>query len=237
MDEFFVGYLAQSPPGIARRVRRAVIVLALVAVAVAILLATSQRPFAAAFFDYGKPRTFTGLVTSDPEPTLWADKPYLLVAPGKHGAHQLVAPYEGKAVSLTGTLIHRANEAMIEIEAIEPSPLAPLPAYRPPERGEGKKVTLAGEIVDGKCYLGVMNPGQGKAHRDCAVRCISGGTPPLLVVNDNVFVVTGPGGRDIHREILDVVAEPVEVQGTLSARGEQLILETERSAIRRVSRR
>jgi hypothetical protein len=29
-------------------------------------------------------------------------------------------------------------------------------------------MTLTGEIVDSKCYLGVMNPGQGKVHRDCA---------------------------------------------------------------------
>jgi hypothetical protein len=30
---------------------------------------------------------------------------------------------------------------------------------------------LVGEIVDSKCYLGNMNPGNGKVRRDCAVRC------------------------------------------------------------------
>lgn len=242
MDEFFVGYLPKAPPGIARPVRRIVVLLVLVAVAVALLLAASQKPFAAAFFGFGKPASFTGVLSSEPVPTLWSDKPYLLVAPGKHGAHELIAPHAGQPVTLTGTLIHRGTEAMIEIESIEPSPLAPLPAFRPPVRGEGKEVTLVGEIVDGKCFLGVMKPGEGKAHRDCAVRCISGGTPPLLAVDDGggnvrTVVLTGPGGRDIHREILDVVAEPVEVRGVLSAVGEQLILETERAKIRRVSGR
>ena len=36
-------------------------------------------------------------------------------------------------------------------------------------------VTLTGEIVDSKCFLGVMNPGNLKPHKACAIRCISGG--------------------------------------------------------------
>lgn len=235
MDEFFVGYLPKAPPGIARRVRWAVVLLVLVGLALAVLLATSQKPFAAASFAFGHPTTFTGVVSSSPEPTLWADKPYLLVAPGKHGAHGLVAPHEGKTVTITGALIQRGDEAMIEVESIAP---AALPAHLPPPRGKGEEVTLVGEIVDGKCFLGVMRPGEGKAHHDCAVRCISGGTPPLLALYDGrTVVLAGRGGRSLHHEILDVVAEPVEVTGTLSARGEQLILETERGEIRRVSRR
>jgi len=38
--------------------------------------------------------------------------------------------------------------------------------------------TLVGEIVDSKCFLGVMNPGQLTTHRACAIRCISGGVRP-----------------------------------------------------------
>ena len=44
--------------------------------------------------------------------------------------------------------------------------------------------TLRGEIVDIKCYLGVMKPAHGKPHRSCAARCISGGIPPVLMVKD-----------------------------------------------------
>ncbi len=44
--------------------------------------------------------------------------------------------------------------------------------------------TLQGEIVDRKYFLGVMDPGEGKVHRDCAVRCISGGIPQALVTSD-----------------------------------------------------
>ncbi len=45
-------------------------------------------------------------------------------------------------------------------------------------------VTLKGEIIDPKCYLGAMKPGGGKTHKACAMLCISGGVPPMLVTRD-----------------------------------------------------
>ena len=39
---------------------------------------------------------------------------------------------------------------------------------------------LKGEIYDPKCAFGAMKPGFGKPHRSCAIRCISGGVPPIL---------------------------------------------------------
>ena len=38
--------------------------------------------------------------------------------------------------------------------------------------------------MDTKCFLGVMRPATGKVHRGCAVRCLSGGAPPALLVRD-----------------------------------------------------
>jgi hypothetical protein len=32
-------------------------------------------------------------------------------------------------------------------------------------------VELTGEIVDSKCFLGVMVPGSGKTHKECASLC------------------------------------------------------------------
>ena len=43
---------------------------------------------------------------------------------------------------------------------------------------------VKGEIVDPKCFFGVMKPGEGKPHKDCAIRCILGGIPPVLKVTD-----------------------------------------------------
>jgi hypothetical protein len=99
-------------------------------------------------------------------------------------------------------------------------------------------VELRGEIVDSKCYLGVMNPGDGKVHRDCAARCISGGIPPALVARDRdgrvrLVPITGPGGVSINARVLPYVAEPVFVRGSLFRLGHQLRIEAAPENIRR----
>ena len=100
-------------------------------------------------------------------------------------------------------------------------------------------VDLRGEIVDSKCYLGVMNPGEGKVHRDCAARCISGGVPAALIAADQtgrrkLLLLTTADGRSLGRELLPFVAEPVSVRGTLYRSGEIFRMETEVPAIRRI---
>ena len=109
----------------------------------------------------------------------------MLVAPGKHGADTLVAAFEGKHVRLQGQLIYRDGQTMVEIDPKTITAMEPTenPALETADLGTA---TLTGEIVDSKCYLGVMNPGRGKVHRDCAARCLSGGIPPAF--------------SDIHRE-------------------------------------
>jgi len=96
---------------------------------------------------------------------------------------------------------------------------------------------LVGEIVDSKCYLGNMNPGNGKVHRDCAVRCLSGGIPPVFATNDfngspAVLLLTGPNQKRLPREaFLDRVAQPMRIHGRIVQIGNTLVLETESSAI------
>ena len=89
-------------------------------------------------------------------------------------------------------------------------------------------VTLTGEIVDSKCYLGVMNPGQGKVHRDCAARCLSGGIPPIFITTDGreQFLLVGLDGRALGRDALrEFVAESITIQGRVLARGDSQLLE------------
>jgi hypothetical protein len=95
-------------------------------------------------------------------------------------------------------------------------------------------VTLTGEIVDSKCYLGVMNPGRTKVHRDCAARCISGGIPPALVTSDGFYMLVGGDGRPLNHELLQWVAETIEVHGNLERSGEALTLRTDPADFRRV---
>ena len=99
--------------------------------------------------------------------------------------------------------------------------------------------TLRGEIVDSKCFLGVMKPGRGKPHRACAVRCISGGIPPVLRVEDadgdyRHFLLVDTAGRAVNERVLDLVAEPVEVTGSVTKDGDLLILAADPERIRRI---
>jgi hypothetical protein len=77
---------------------------------------------------------------------------------------------------------------------------------------------LRGELVDSKCYLGVMKPGRGKPHRGCAARCLSGGIPPLFLVEDEVgervaLLVVTRDESPLPRSLLDRVGEPLELEG------------------------
>jgi hypothetical protein len=240
-DEFYIGYESGTPPGVRRRIRLAVAAIVAVGSCVAIVVLFAQRPFARARFEYGARRPFSGTLVADPYPSLIGGagaRRLWLVAPGKFGADDLVRPVLGRAVELEGSLIERGPDRMIEIApgTIE---AADEPAEADPREEALGPITLRGEIVDGKCFLGVMNPGQGVVHRDCAIRCLRGGMPPMLRVVDQdgraaLIALVGADGRAIGRELADMAAEPIEVVGTLSRRGDALFLAAEPGAYRRV---
>ena len=233
MQEFYVGHLPSIPPGIRRRVRAMVIAIAVLAIAGAALFAASQQQFAQSYFDFGKPKEFSGTLSLHPFPSLVPDNPssrdavemppYLLAAPGKFGADSLVAGFDAKHVRLRGTLIHRQEGRMIEIEPSSISPTGDLPIQVQvnDEQDLGEK-TLTGEIVDTKCFLGVMNPGEGKVHRDCAARCLSGGIPPALATTDldgsrRLILLLGEDGKPLLKaDFLQRVGQPVSVHGRVS---------------------
>jgi hypothetical protein len=165
----------------------------------------------------------------------------LLVYPNKFGFDPAVARrFDQQRVSLRATALYRDGQSMLEVTpgsivANEPTDLRPtLP--KTIELGEH---LLQGEIVDSKCFLGAMNPGVLKPHRACAIRCISGGVPPVLLVRDPAgspvyYLLVGAGNEPINRDVLDFVAEPVEIRGRVQQRGEQLVLRASPGSIRRL---
>jgi hypothetical protein len=160
-----------------------------------------------------------------------------LVAEGKHGFD--AKSFDGSRVKLKGTLIYRDDLKMIEVvsDSVEKSVQTSNPIE---ERSESLgKFTLKGEIVDSKCYLGVMNPGAAKPHRDCAVACLRGGIPPLFIVKDfsgNVSELWLLSAQDesVNKEILEFVAEPVEISGEVSRTGDQLFFKINPNQIKRL---
>ncbi len=237
MNDFYVGYLPKAPASLGRFVRKVVTGLALIAAVVALLLVRSQRPFAKSVFEFGTVRSFEGVIGNQPYPMLLVARPgtrgqeqlysqYLLVAPGKFGADELIGGFAGKPVRLKGQLIYRDGTTMVEVEpgsiAIRESGIVASETSR-----DLGTFTVTGEIVDSKCYVGVMNPGQGKVHRDCAARCLSGGIPPIFVTTDGreQFLLVGLDGRALGRDALrEFIAEPITIRGDLLQQGESHLL-------------
>src|SRR6266496_2285095 len=244
-SDFYVGYLPQASSVLRQFVCRVVFALGLLGVVLALTLALAQMPFANSYFEFGKQRDFEGTLITGPYPELIVRRPgqvdptrnsseYLLVAPGKHGADALVLDFAGKQVHLRGQLIYRDERTMVEVEPGSIRP-AVIPAAGMGEIRDLGPVTLNGEIVDSKCYLGVMNPGQGKVHRDCASRCLSGGIPPLFIESDNgrQFLLVAQDGRALRYEAFkQFVAEPVSLSGELVQRGDARVLGIDPSQLR-----
>jgi hypothetical protein len=234
-DEFYIGWKNKLPAGVAATVRRFVIVLLAVAPLVAFGLALAQRTIGNATFEWRTTRTFTGILLPFPYPHLVdGAKTYYLVAPYKFG---LATNLPAGPVTLRGKRIYRENQMMIEVEPGSIQPQAGSAATL--ATIELGTLTLRGEIVDSKCFLGVMNPGNLTPHRACAIRCISGGIPPVLLVRQTdgpalYFLLVGTRGEPVNRQVLDIVAVPVEITGTVSRQGDLLILQADPATYRRL---
>jgi len=238
-NDFYIGYSGRAPRRTAMYIRRVVFVIALLVVGVALVAVFGQQPFADSSFEYGQPRTFSGVIREYPIPQADLDsgRTALLVAPGKHGAGPQISGLDGRHADLSGSRIERDGVLMIEI--VPGSIRISGPAAQSREWARIGEVELHGEIADSKCYLGVMNPGEGKVHRDCAARCISGGIPPALIAADSsgkrrLLLLTGPRGEAINQQILPFVGEPVAISGELFRSGSEWRIEASLSNIRRV---
>jgi hypothetical protein len=238
-DSFYVGYLA-TPEAMARRLKRLARGLLVLAAVVATALAIATGPFDRATYEFGKERTWRGKLEASPVPVLIATttpaagspfetaERFPLVAQGKHGADAMVAGLDGATVQLKGKRIMRAGTTMLEIvpgtiERYQPSlPAdgAPAAALQVEDLG---RATFSGEIVDAKCFLGVMNPGRLEVHRACAIRCIAGGVPPLLFVHEEHgreahLLLVDANGQPLNERVLGLVARPVTIVGRLERR-------------------
>src|SRR5262245_7258713 len=222
-SEFYVGYLPM-PVGLKKAIRRVVLALGLAAMTLAAILLAGQNPFAASHFEFQNYQEFRGTVLAKPYAALLISGqglPWLLVGPGKHGAGDF-HPMNGRTVRLRGQRIIRGEDHMIEL--LPGSLNAGNQAESTPQPEDLGDVLLTGEIVDSKCYFGVMNPGAGKVHRDCAARCISGGIPPAFLVSDSSGKTATLLLAIWKGELLDHIAEPVTLRGRLTRSSGRLTL-------------
>ncbi len=249
--EFYVGYQKQAPTGLSRFVRRAVVLLLVFAAALALGLIAIQSRFEPGVFEYGVVQSIEGVIVEEPHPMLRVERPaseagravsrVFLAALGKHGAEAEVAGFDGQRVRLEGTLIYREGQSMIEVASGSVGKLGGIArAIRADSTALGIQ-TLRGEIVDSKCFFGVMKPGRGKPHRACAARCISGGIPPVLRVETEGgdyqhYLLVDQDAAAVNDRVLEFVAEPVEITGEVVRHDNLLYLEADPESYRRIGR-
>lgn len=216
----YVGYLP-----LPRALRSSTLLAALVVfvwggMAAALLTLTQPDP-GEAVWDTAREQSFTGLLLAEPYPMLVTpDETLLVVGIGKVDARAPLTGHFGTQVTLRGYTLTRSGRRMIELSSVA----APPPDHRPIAQPRLEVLaeeprTYHGEIIDGKCYLGAMKPGDGFAHRSCAVLCIQGGLPPMLAregrsPDDDIPLLVFDGQGVLPDRLIHAVASPIALRGT-----------------------
>lgn len=246
-DDFYIGYQKKAPRRLARRMQVTVAVLAVLVPVLTIVMASAQSPFDHGRFEFGTKRSMEGVLYEEPIPMLHLTKEsrsgaavavnYLLVGPGKSGMPDYARGHGGKKVRFNGSLIYRENMAMIEMNDQSSFQVLGEPSLgeRAGRTERVGHVRLTGELVDTKCFFGVMRPATGKVHRACAVRCLSGGAPPGLLIRQSdgaavVVLLAGQAGRKLALDH-EWAALNVSAEGTLELHDGTPVLRTEQIAL------
>ena len=93
------------------------------------------------------------------------------------------------------------------------------------EQGQTGEQTLTGEVVDIVCYLSHGKEGLGKAHADCAKKCIKSGLPVALKVGDQLYLASLADHTTANTKLADFAGQSVKVHGTIRERDGQHLIE------------
>ena len=230
--EFYVPYIEGSLGTKTKRtLKYFVIFSAFFILMAALLFGFSQKPFKNSTFELSSNTKITGTYHENPYPMLRVEiakntfKNILLLGFGKSSANPFleklqreVKDLNNKKLSIEGNLIYYNGKTLLQITDDEKVILVDHTRQYLPNKKMISEMTLQGEIIDPKCYFGVMKPGFGKIHRSCAIRCISGGIPPVLATSDKnnmteYFLITDLSGNAINESILAFIGKPSRIKG------------------------
>lgn len=259
-EEFYVGYLPEAPRQMALVIKKIIYAIGILVCCVSLILARYQKKFATSNFEYGIYSTLEGYVFTEPVPHLAVSlgeaadgkvlyQNVLLVGFGKTGAKEVIEnlqleigqPFIGSKVKLRGFMIYGDGKALMQITEEDNDTILPVesPAINTLPWGDAGNLSIAGEVVDPKCYFGVMKPGEGQAHRSCAVRCIAGGIPPVFhaTSSSEYFLLVNEHSEPLNQEILDLVGDQIILSGEGVLWNDWKILKINTNQIRELSQR
>ncbi|MFT6937068.1 MAG: hypothetical protein ACJA1N_001368 [Saprospiraceae bacterium] len=237
---FYIGWQNEMSPQHKSLLKRFLIPLFILIPVLIIGVVLSQRPFNNHQFELGNVKEFTGIYHAKPYPILEiteGDLPKdfskfaLLVGYGKFGAEGTMETIEAqngqsfdhKKITLKGSLIYGDGKIVIELTEQDNSLVEVHDERQPPSKAifTEEEGVLVGEILDPKCYFGVMKPAVGTIHKSCAIRCISGGIPPVFRVQVNrsgdydYYLVIDENGQEINKSILPLIGKTLDLNGKL----------------------
>jgi len=250
IQDFFVGYMPTMTKGIRRFVSRRVAILLVAVGMLVFVLPVLHGEYHHARSDFRDIREFDGFFLAEPAPHIVVVRPgeigqqafsrYVLVGRGKSGPKIDVAGLDGKYVRVRGSLIYRDGGTMISVKSAEEIP-APSTSENTELLGGEPLGTyvLQGEIADSKCYFGTMRPGNTAVHRQCTVRCIAGGIPPVFLVRDESgntmsFLLVDSNGSTVNDLVLSMVADPLEIKGEVLRLDNLFVLKADPEGYRRL---
>lgn len=247
-DNFYVGYFPKAPVSLIRFLRVTILAIFTLMAVVSILVLYNQEEFVPSTFEYGTYTELSGRLSARPYPMLTVSssgdehfQSLLLVNFGKRGVFEIIQNLEKELgdledfqFTLKGTLIYYNGKTALEMTDGRQSVMgwARKAQNRKKEIKKLGQKTLIGEIVDPKCYLGVMKPAMGKVHQSCARRCISGGIPPVLVVENargeaNYLLITDPQGNPLHDELNEFIGPRINISGEIEQVDDWLVIKTD----------
>lgn len=241
---FYIGWEKEMPAAQRRFLQRIIWIVLPLLIVLSVAVVWWQRPFNNHVFEFGKLTEVTGHYFSKPYPMLVAHEGQLpaelsdnilLVGYGKFGAEGIMSQIaeklqgqtdflDGKEMTLAGSLIYGDGKTVLELteqaDAFRSLGTAPEKASSANVASQAQVVNLTGEIIDPKCYFGVMKPGEGKVHKSCAIRCISGGIPPVYRHGEGTadapyqyYLLQDKEGRPVREAILSLVGEDIALTG------------------------
>ena len=237
-DPFYVGYLT-TPQAYRSSVKLAIALIAIWGAMSAFLIVLSQRSPGSAEWDISNEKAWTGLLIEHPYPMLVThDDALLVVSMGKRDARNQLEGHYGSELTIRGYELDREGRKMIELapDGIG-TPQKTTTIERPEIRivqDEPREYT--GEIIDGKCFLGAMKPGDGFGHRSCAVLCLRGGLPPMFAEDNAPADARYPlllidGSASVPESLMGKVACKVRMRATPARYADMPVLLVDSSEI------
>ena len=255
MDHFYIGWQDDMPDGFSAFLKKRILFLLFLLPVLALSLVLFQHYFKKGVFQIGTITEITGIYVSDPVPMLLdvtldedsISSDVLLVGYGKFGAEGIMRDIEArsgsldhKKVTFVGTLITGGDKDVLELTHKGESFIAADSDTNtlPPSVLIDSNIKLFGEIIDPKCYFGAMKPGEGKIHKSCAIRCISGGIPPVYrsVVSDSYeyFILLDQNGEPFGDQVLPFVGESIVLHGDIYDQGKWKVLHADLSTFQNI---